>query len=230
MKRPLLPRPARRRGGFTLMEMIIAVAIMAIVVGAAVPVTSRVVTYRARKATNEELALLAEASTEFFRDTGRLPDAVAELLTDPGDSGWRGPYLPGVVADELSGLTGYEVDAWSRPYSVSAAGDVLTIASRGEDASFGTDRDLTLATDVTPVRRAQTLERLRILNNAIALYNAAYQATDPLPADFAQVYARLTTTGFLPADADFQQDAWGQPFVEDPLGQAPVVRVGSSSL
>ena len=87
------------RAGFTLIEMIVVIAIMSIIVGAAIPVTSKALTYTARKETRSELQGLADASTEYFRDTLAKPAQVADLLVDPSVSGWSGPYLPGVVAD-----------------------------------------------------------------------------------------------------------------------------------
>ena len=41
------------RSGFSLLEMVVVVAIMAIVAGAAIPVTSKVLAYKARNATRE---------------------------------------------------------------------------------------------------------------------------------------------------------------------------------
>lgn len=229
-------RPATRRGragrGFTLLELVIAVGILTILVGAAVPVTSKVITHRARKATAEELHVLAQAAGAFFRDVGRLPTEIREMLVDPGTvqaPRWSGPYLPGVVADQLSGLTGYEVDAWSRVYRVQASVSRLVIESRGEDNTWDTDDDISIEVDVTPIRRELTLERLRIVNNAVTLYNQLYQATEPLPANFPLVYQTLVDRGLLPLDDDFLYDGWGNAFVEDPPGQSPVVRLSSHS-
>ena len=70
---------AARRAGFSMLEMIVVIAIMAVIAGAAVPVTSKVLTYQARKATRGELQLLSDASAEFFRDTRTLPADLADL-------------------------------------------------------------------------------------------------------------------------------------------------------
>lgn len=226
------PRPGRDRArrGFTLLELVIAIGIMTVLIGAAVPVTSKVLTHRARKATSDRLHELSQASAAFFRDVGRLPTQLRELLLDPGTAsaaGWSGPYLSGVVADQITGLTGYEVDAWSRTFRVQSSQSRLVIQSRGEDNAWGTEDDISIELDVTPIRRELTLERIRIVNNAIQLYNQLYQATQPLPANYPIVYQTLVATGLLPMDDDFLYDGWGSAFVESPPGQSPVVRVSS---
>jgi type II secretory pathway pseudopilin PulG len=123
-------KPAARRSAFTALEIVLAIAILVILVGAAVPVTSKLLTYRATSATHTELQGLSEASAEFFRDTRRLPNAITELLVDPHCESWSGPYLPSSIVDAASGKSIYEVDAWSRAYSLAASGDVLTITAR----------------------------------------------------------------------------------------------------
>ena len=218
------------RAGFSLIEMVVVIAIMAIVAGAAVPVTSKVLTYQARKATRGELQLLSDAASEFFRDTRRLPTDLEQLLVDPGDAGWSGPYLPGVVTDQITGLTGYQVDAWSRPYQLQANGDVLTLTSMGEDATAGTPVDLEIDLSVAWIRREITLERLETINQSITQYNGQYLATDPLPADWPQALGKLVNRGFLPAAAGYDVDGWEAAFVEVPQGRLPVVKVESANL
>ncbi len=221
----------QRNSGFSLLEMIVVIAIMAIVVGAAVPVTSKVLTYQARKATRSEVGGIADAVAEYFRDTLALPTQVTDLLVDPGVTGWSGPYLPGVVADQLTGKVGYQVDAWSRDYRFVIAGDVLSIESMGEDATWGTSADVTLDLDVTPLRREETFDRLEIINAAVQRYNAEKGVGDPaLPANWAAAFAILLGQGYLPNDSRYQVDAWGTAFVEDPVGALPVVRVKSTNV
>jgi prepilin-type N-terminal cleavage/methylation domain-containing protein len=233
------------RRGISLLEMAIAVTILAILAAAAVPVTTTVLGYHMRKAKRDELSEISQACGEYFRDTLSFPTSVDQLLRDPNGGrsasatsnpssaetmrvpGWAGPYLLSSSVDPISKLDAWEVDAWSRSYKISRSGDVLTIASAGDDAIFGSTDDLSIELDVTWIRRDVTLEFLRVINQAIVIYNGQYQMTAPLPANYAGVYSTLVNKGLLPASSGYQADAWGDPFVEDPIGRTPVVRVQS---
>ncbi len=221
-------RTARSRRGFTLIELIVAVAILALMIGAAAPVTSKVLAYKARMATRQELQLHADATLELFRDTKTLASGVASLLVANGVSGWTGPYLSGVVADHVTGSSGYEVDAWSRAYRFTIAGDVVTIASRGADAQFDTADDLAIAVDVTPVRREETLAELLVLNQSIRHYNSLNQLSAPLSTNWPAAFSTLVATGFLPNQPDYLTDGWNQTYVAS--GGAPLVELVSPSM
>lgn len=219
--------------GFTLIELIIVVSIMSIIAGAAVPIASKALTYHARKSTIQELELLGEATLEHFADTFVRPTDIEDLVVDGGTTGWAGPYLPGVVTDQLSGNSGYEMDAWSRAYRiVHGSGDVLTIESMGQDALWGSSDDLSLQLDCTPLRREETQRRLDIINAAVLRYNA-HRGGDPadqLPAGWTSARLMLITNGYLPNDSTYQTDAWGTDFVEDPIGNQPVVLIQSTNI
>lgn len=220
-----------KQSGFSLLEMVVVVAIMSIIVGAAIPVTSKVMTYQARKATREELGALSDAVAEYVRDTLAHPSSIADLVIDPSVSGWSGPYLPGVVDDSLSGKIGYEVDAWSRDYSLSSSGDVLTISSQGEDGTAGNSDDLEIEIDASPLRRAETRDRLMTVNNAVLRYNTEKDESDPaLVTNWSSARSTLISQGYLPDDGRYQVDAWGDDLVEDPVGDLPVVMIGSVNL
>jgi prepilin-type N-terminal cleavage/methylation domain-containing protein len=214
--------------GFTLIELIVAVAILALMIGAAVPVTAKMFAYKARMATRQELQMLAEASLERFRDTKTLPSGVDSLLVEGGVAGWTGPYLAGVVADHVTGASGYEVDAWSRGYRFTIAGDVVTLASRGEDAQFGTADDLSIAVDVTSVRREETLAELLLLNQSIRHYNSLYQVSAPLSTSWPTAFNTLVATGFLPNQTDYLTDGWGATY--EASGGAPLVELLSPTM
>lgn len=225
-----LPFNRSGRAGFTLIEIVIAVSILAILVGAAIPLTSKIVNSTARRATLSELTGLSSAAEEYFTDTGVLPAGVGDLLVDPPVAGWTGPYLGGVTTDRITGATSFEVDGWSRAYNVSVSGDVWTCTSSGGDATFATADDLVVVLDVTGVRRRVSLERLAVINVAITRYNADWGSTDPLPADYASCFTRLVARGYLPNVNTYQLDGWGAGFTADPPATLPVVRATSPNL
>ena len=219
------------QAGFTLIELIIAVTVLSILAGAAIPLTAKMLDYKARTATQEEEQGIVEAAANYFADNNQLPSSIADLLVQPvGLTTWTGPYLPGVSTDSLSGLTTYQVDGWSRPYRVTVSGDAWTLESAGADNTFGNTDDVTTVLNVTYLRRKETLRRLEIVNQAITLYNGTWLGTDPLSTDWATAFTQLVTRGYLPNDTTLRTDGWGTDFDENPVGVSPVVQVQSTNL
>jgi hypothetical protein len=64
----------------------------------------------------------------------------------------------------------------------------------------------------------------------VALYNAQYMATNPLPLNWRTALAQLVARRFLPTAAPYQQDGWNQAYVPDPAGRLPVVKITSVNL
>ena len=213
--------------GFSLMEVVLAVSIMSVIAGVSLPVTLTVLDRANTKATKQELQNLADAASRMFEDTKTLPLAVEHLLIDQGTPGWTGPYLPGSFVDGISGLGGYEVDGWSNGYVLRVQGAALTFTSKGGDGTLDSDDDIALTLDTTMILRRETLENLEVINAALQSYNSLHLAEFPLPANFASIQSTLVSTGFLPDSVLYQKDAWGDSYVEDPLGSTPVVRIKS---
>jgi prepilin-type N-terminal cleavage/methylation domain-containing protein len=220
--------PAR---GFTLLELVITVAIMSILIGAAVPVASMFFRSKATRATRAELEELAAASAEYFLDTFQLPGEPEDLHVDPGVSGWQGPYMLTATDDPILGITDSLTDAWARSFLFDAPStSVLRIVSAGEDGTFDTEADIEVSLDVTPIRRAQTLLELKTINQAITLYNGVNLPDNPLSTSYSKILSDLALAGLLPSGAGFETDGWGDAYVSDPAGKTPVVRVGSIHL
>ena len=113
------------------------------------------------------------------------------------------------------------LDAWLRAYRVTA-NTTFTVTSAGEGGTFGDTDDLSITVDFTPVRREKTLDSLRVINQAIVLYNATYQATNPLPATWSTARNMLILRRYLPAGSAYLKDGWNQNFTADP---APKVKL-----
>ncbi|MEZ6013656.1 MAG: prepilin-type N-terminal cleavage/methylation domain-containing protein [Planctomycetota bacterium] len=213
---------ARRRSvqGFSLIELVIVMMIMAMLVGVVTPVASTMLNREGKKATIAEMAAFGDAVQLYFEDTLALPDEVSDLLADNAVTGWAGPYLSGSIVDASAGATDFEADAWNNAYRLTLSGDTWTLESRGADRAWGGGDDLSIVVNVGGVRRELTEERLAVINRAVLNYNAYWLVTDSatgrpvaLADDWATARARLISTSYLSNAADYQTDGWGSAFV-----------------
>jgi general secretion pathway protein G len=92
--------PASRKSGFTLIELIVTLSIIALLVSIIAPhYTGRIL--RAEEAVlRENLLLLRDALDKHYSDAGRYPDALAELVSKR--------YLRALPRDPLTRTT----DSW----------------------------------------------------------------------------------------------------------------------
>jgi type II secretory pathway pseudopilin PulG len=149
-------RAAARDTGFTLIEITVILAVLAILAVAITPMVLQQLVDAKVEATRQEAKQLHEAilgradvpgSFGFFGDMGRWPAAFEELLRPaPGaplfttatfrsvGMGWKGPYIN-------AGASGDDVlnDAFGRPYRGAATGQVR---SAGPDGLFDTADDI----------------------------------------------------------------------------------------
>ncbi|MBE0500700.1 MAG: prepilin-type N-terminal cleavage/methylation domain-containing protein [Desulfuromonadales bacterium] len=147
--------------GFTLIEIIVSIAILSILAGVMVPLVYRVWESNEIAATRTRMADLKTAIAGardlyqqgvrshygFVGDIGALPNNLDDLVIDTGAwAGWRGPYLGGGF-----NATTYKLDAWSNPIAYTeyappliVAGEEIaaTLRSSGPDRTFGTADDI----------------------------------------------------------------------------------------
>jgi general secretion pathway protein G len=137
---PKPPRAARQARGFTLLEIVIVIAlivtIMAIVAG-------RIMGNQKRaeyKLAETQLQTLAGKIDQYQSDVGRLPDSLGDLVTAPANgNGWLGPYSR---EQELQ-------DPWHHPIQYRHPGDegrayqLTSLGADGQPGGDGVDKDIT---------------------------------------------------------------------------------------
>lgn len=133
------------RSGFTLIEIVIAVGIIAILAGTVAPIAFREIQRAREEATYSELVTLRDGMLEFYEDTGRFPseaEGLMALVNDPGTTGWSGPYVGSGEGDPTAEVT---TDAWGTvyQYDLSPTTDPAD-AAQALVASAGSDRALTM--------------------------------------------------------------------------------------
>jgi len=184
------------------MELMIAVAMVAIMAAAMVPNIVGQVDRRREQATREEMATLYRAIvgdpgkgiTGYLADMGRPPasNSLQELLTQGSQPayalrtgavgmGWAGPYVAG-------GFQGGDWlrDGWNRAYQFSSATGQIT--SAGRDGSYGTGDDLVMSADA--MRVSGDLAVTVAADSALVPGNAVV-----LDGDKVRVYAYYSLSG-----------------------------------
>lgn len=223
--------PDARRGGFTLLELLVAISILSVLAGVAVPATARAIQKKRVDGTETELASLLLSAGEYFTDTGKFPKNIEDLGEDPSVTGWAGPYVQHFDTDAMSGAAGYTVDGWGTEYRIKKSGNVLTLESAGPDRRFNKQSDnIVVQLDVTRIRREQTLAELQLINQAIYHYNQTYLVSNPLTTNWSSSLNKLVSEGYLPDKEPFRKDGWGDAYTADPVGGMPVMAVTSPNL
>ena len=134
----------RRTAGLTLLEMMVVLAIIALVVGLGAPRLMENFGRAKSQAAGAAMANLRAAVQLYYIDTGRYPseaEGLDALLQAPsGTTGWAGPYLDDAKAT---------VDPWGRGYLYRFPGagggfDLVTLGRDGQPGGSGEDSDITL--------------------------------------------------------------------------------------
>ncbi len=149
--------------GFSLVEVVVVIAVLGIVMGTAMPLFSSLIEAEKRQETQRELQTLAESLDAHFYDNASFPPT----LTDPAFIGDY--FLPGVqnkgVMDNWGGNVEFR-------YTVSSSPDVATVYSRGEngidDGVANEEYSITVRGAVAGAKRTRL--RMRIIAEAIANY------------------------------------------------------------
>jgi general secretion pathway protein G len=140
MKSTLLLRRRCRRRGFTLMEILLVLAIL-VILGALVGVAYNKIQRNAYiDSAKAQIKLLDTGIRSYQLDVGKYPSTdqgLDGLLNPPADAPpgkWRGPYLD---------ATQLPLDPWGNPYNYTLLSpDEFEITSNGPDSAPGTDDDV----------------------------------------------------------------------------------------
>ncbi len=127
----------RRRRGFSLIEVIVAVTIIAIMAAVAIPRLTRFIGSAKEKRAKSEVAQLAQQVRLYMTDYGMstVPDDFELILLVEGED----PYLESESALE---------DPWGHPYELRIPGDVnldfdvVSLGADGQVAGEGENADV----------------------------------------------------------------------------------------
>ena len=130
------PNSRRRRRGFTLIEVLLVMAILLILAGLAVVAIGRTLTGAQAKQAKIDISTLTQAINVYYLDVGTYPNTLVDLVAIPDGvdpQKWNGSYLEKDLPK----------DPWGRDYEYTIDGDRIAIRSAGKDGTPGTQDDVT---------------------------------------------------------------------------------------
>lgn len=131
-----VPPAGRRRSGFTLLELLLVLAILVVVGGIVVVNLGGVQTDANIDSTRVQIDQIEQGLSYYKIKFNALPDSLEELVEGPSDAAkkakWREPILDTVP-----------VDAWGNEFVYSRNGNNYELRSAGTDGQVNTDDDIT---------------------------------------------------------------------------------------
>ena len=134
---PAHPGRRNRRGGFTLIEMLLVLVILATLAAIVIPKFAGRSQQAMVTAAQSQIASFRLALNAFEIDNGFYPRDLSALINQPsGATGWRGPYLEQDIP----------LDPWGNPYIYEYPGkhnpSGFDIMSMGPDGRVGGGDDI----------------------------------------------------------------------------------------
>lgn len=131
-------RAARTARGFTLVELLLVLVILALIGGLVLPGIIGKAEGAKVKAADSQIDRLSMAVESYYLDTGTTPDSLDELIEESGNvGGWNGPYV------KPSSLK----DPWGREYVYIYPGehgdfDIVSLGADGQPGGEGKNADI----------------------------------------------------------------------------------------
>jgi general secretion pathway protein G len=138
-----MPSARRSERGFTLVEMLVVITIIALIMALVGPRVLNYLTDAKIKTAKIQIASFENALDLYYLDANRYPstsEGLRALVERPGGTVvWTGPYLKGNTVPN---------DPWGKPYVYRSPGehgpyDIMSYGADGQQGGTGADGDIT---------------------------------------------------------------------------------------
>ena len=132
--------PRRRNRGFTLLEILVVLAIIGLIAAIAAPQVFKSLGGAKSDSAKVQIESLSTAIDLYRLEVGKLPPDLEALIEKPsGEDRWNGPYLRKKVVP---------MDPWGNPFQYRAPGefydfDLYSLGADGAEGGDGENRDVT---------------------------------------------------------------------------------------
>jgi prepilin-type N-terminal cleavage/methylation domain-containing protein len=201
--------PARNtpERGFTMLEMIVVVAVIAVLASIAIPLAAIFEDRAREEATEREMQSLEKALVAWYEDHDSFPADLDSLVDN------------GYLAAGLDSL-GHSQDAWFNDYVYTPTSMTANLRSWGIDRTASTSDDLLLQVSAGASARAETRDEMETIHVALRNYESV-RVVSSLPSlpnhwDVSGptdgAFQMLISEGLIPNEVRFLTDSWGSTY------------------
>lgn len=130
---------SRAMRGFTLVELLLVLVILALIAGLVLPGIIGKAEGAKIRAASSQISRLSMSVETFYLDTGSAPDRLEDLVEEPASvNGWQGPYVKNSLLK----------DPWGEEYQYRSPGehgdfDIFSLGADGQVGGEGKNADIT---------------------------------------------------------------------------------------